>query len=102
MYIVGKLRAVSSLGIPPPPMRHGGGCGLAKKICGAPYQPSEGNLLRLRCDARGFKRSAIEIIARQKATPAFEGERKEGPTIRVQGYGCFRSIRVVVLGVFST
>jgi hypothetical protein len=29
-------------------------------------------MLRQRCDARGFKRLAIGIIARQKVAPAFE------------------------------
>jgi hypothetical protein len=39
---------------------------------GAPYQASEGNVLRQRCDARGLKRSTIEIIARRKVARAFE------------------------------
>ena len=32
-------------------------------------------MLRQRCDARGFKRSAIEIITRQKVAPAFEPQK---------------------------
>jgi hypothetical protein len=62
-------------------------------------------VLRLRCDARRFKRSAIEIIAAQKVAPTFEpqkGEQKDGPCIPVQCYGCLRSSRVGVLRVFST
>ena len=62
-------------------------------------------MLRWRCDARVFRPLPIEIIARQKVASAFEpqkGERKDGPSIRVQCYGCLRSIRVVVLRVFST
>jgi hypothetical protein len=49
-----------------------GGSGLPTIFAGAPYQASEGNVLRQRCDARGFKSLRIEIIARRKVAPAFE------------------------------
>jgi hypothetical protein len=55
---------------------------LPKIFAGAPNQASEGNVLRQRCDARGFQRSTIEIIARRRVAPAFEateGERRKGP-----------------------
>jgi hypothetical protein len=92
---------------PPPlgPVMVGGVSGLPTKFAGAPYQASEGNVLRQRCDARGFTLPPIEIIARRKVAPAFEateGERKNGPSTPVQSYGCLRSSRVVVLRVFST
>jgi hypothetical protein len=32
-------------------------------------------VLRQRCDARRFKKSPIEIIARQKVAPAFEPQK---------------------------
>jgi hypothetical protein len=46
-----------------------------KKFAGAPDQASESNVLRQRCDARGFKSLPIEIIARRKVAPAFEPQR---------------------------
>jgi hypothetical protein len=49
-----------------------GGLRFAKKI--RRYQTSEGNVLRQRCDARGFKRPTIEIIATRKAASAFESQ----------------------------
>jgi hypothetical protein len=46
-------------------------------FAGAPNQASEGNVLRQRCDARGLKRSTIEIIARRMVAPAFAGKGAE-------------------------
>jgi hypothetical protein len=50
----------------------GGVAARQKNFAGAPYQASEGNVLRQRCDARGFKPLRIEIRARRKVAPAFE------------------------------
>jgi hypothetical protein len=82
----------------------GGGCGSPRKFAGAP-NVSVSNVLRQRCDARGFNPLPIEILARRKVAPTFEpqkGARKNAPGIRVQCYGCLRSSRVGVLRVFST
>jgi hypothetical protein len=46
-----------------------------EKFAGAPYQASEGNVLRQRCDARGFTPPPIEILARRKVAPAFEPQK---------------------------
>jgi hypothetical protein len=77
---------------------------ISQKFCRRPRSSVRRNdALRLRCDERGLKQSTIEIIAGQKVAPAFEateGERKDGPSIPVQCYGCLRSSRVVVLRVF--
>jgi hypothetical protein len=44
-----------------------------EKLAGAPFSISTvRQLLRQRCDARGFTPLLIEIIARQKVAPAFE------------------------------
>lgn len=53
----------------PPPDTAWWGVAANRKIC-QPHFPSgdRKQLLRLRCDARFFKRSAIEIIARQKGS----------------------------------
>jgi hypothetical protein len=37
--------------------------------------PPKDNLLRPRCDARGFKPMPIEILAKQKVAPAFEPQK---------------------------
>ena len=43
--------------------------------------------MRQRCEARRFKRSTIEIIARQKVAPAFEAEKiVAGGRLRVVVY----------------
>jgi len=87
---------------PAPRTRHGGGLQFARIFAGAPYQASEGNVLRQRCDARGLKPPPIEIIARRKVAPAFEPQRdrragspgtkrghdtgpERGPSLHVQG-----------------
>jgi hypothetical protein len=58
---------------PAPRTRHGGGVAAHRKICRARFPISSvRQVLRPRCDARVFKRPAIEIIARQKVAPAFE------------------------------
>ena len=50
-----------------------GGRGSPRKICRARLSISSvSQLLRQRCEARGFKPLSIENIARRKATPAFE------------------------------
>ena len=74
------FEAVRSLAIPPPPghTRVGGRCG-SPKTAGAPFSiQSEKQLLRQRCDARGFKPLPIEIIARRKVAPAFEPQKASG------------------------
>jgi hypothetical protein len=53
----------------------GGVNGLPTIFAGAPPQASESNVLRQRCDARGFTLLPIENIARQKVAPAFESGR---------------------------
>ena len=54
----------------------GGGRGSPRKFAGAPYSISTvRQLLRQRCDARGFTPLPIEIIARRKAAPAFEPQK---------------------------
>ena len=53
----------------------GGGWRFARKFAGAPFQASEGNVLRQRCDARGFTPLRIEIIAKRKVAPAFAATR---------------------------
>jgi hypothetical protein len=104
MYIVVQFRAVRSLDIPPPPDPPwwGGFAVQPEKFAGAPHQASESNVLRQRCDARGFKSLPIEIIARRKVAPAFEPQRdrragspnakrghdtgpERGPSLHVQG-----------------
>ena len=58
---------------PPPDTPGWGRCGSPRKTAGAPFSISSvRQLLRQRCDARGFPRSTIEVIAREKAAPAFE------------------------------
>jgi hypothetical protein len=104
-YTVVQFEAVRSRAIPPAPL-HGGGRG-KPEICQRHSTVSRDRkqLLRQRCDARGFQRSTIEIISKRKVAPAFEpqkGERKNGPGIPVQSYGCLRSNRVGVRRAFST
>ena len=58
-----------------------GGSRLTRKFAGAPFSISSvRQLLRQRCDARGFKPLPIEIIARQKVAPAFEPQKVSGRT----------------------
>jgi hypothetical protein len=106
-YIVVQFEAVRSLGSPPAPGHTMvGGLRFSQKFGRAPFSISSvRQLLRPRCDARLLKPLPIEIIARQKVSPAFEPQNVSGrtaPGIRVQCYGCLRSIRVVVLPLFST
>jgi hypothetical protein len=64
---------VRSLDIPPPSdAAWWGALRFAKKIAGAPYQASEDNVLRQRCDACGLTLLPIEIIATRKVARAFE------------------------------
>ena len=77
---LGSCRARS----PPPAPRapHGGGRGSPKKSAGAPFSISSvRQLLRQRCDARGFTLRLIEIIARRKVAPAFEPQKVSGRTL---------------------
>ena len=57
-----------------------GGLRFARKFAGAPFSISSvrKQLLRQRCDARGFKPLQIEIIAKQKVAPAFEPQKVSG------------------------
>ena len=73
--IVIQFHAVRSLSTPRPSDASWWG-GL--RAPGAPYQASEGDLLRQRCDARSFTPLRIEIIARQKVAPAFEPQKVSG------------------------
>jgi hypothetical protein len=61
-----QFEAVRSLGTPrPPDAAWWGGRGSPRKFAGAPFSISTvRQLLRQRCDARGFKPLPIEIIAR--------------------------------------
>jgi hypothetical protein len=73
MHIVVMFRAVRSLDIPrPSDAAWWGGLAVRQKICRGPKSTSESNVLRRRCDARGFKRLPIEIIAKRRVGPAFE------------------------------
>src|ERR1700722_20214412 len=59
----------------PAPATHqgGGALQLAQQFVGTPFSISTvRQLLRWRCDERGFKPRPIEIIARKKVAPAFE------------------------------
>jgi hypothetical protein len=52
-------------------MKDGGGYFDHRKVCWGLFC----NLLRRRCDARGFKPLPIEIIAKRKVALAFEPQR---------------------------
>ena len=67
---------------PAPRTQHGGGrCGSPKKFAGAPFSISSvRQLLRQRCDARGFEPLPIEIIAKRRVAPAFEPQKASGRT----------------------
>jgi hypothetical protein len=57
----------------------GGFAAHPEKSAWGPFSiPSVRQLLRRRCDARGFKPLPIENIARQKVAPAFEPEKACG------------------------
>ena len=56
-----------------------GGLRLAQKMGRAPCSISTvRQLLRQRCDARGFNPLPIEIIAKRKVAPAFEPQKASG------------------------
>jgi hypothetical protein len=54
-----------------------GGSRLTENFAGVPFSISGvgKQLLRQRCDARGFKPLPIEIIARRMMAPAFEAQK---------------------------
>jgi hypothetical protein len=74
-----------------------GGLRFAGNFAWAPFQVTEGNVLRQRCDARGFTPLPIEIIARQKVARAFEaqkGEQKESPMGRLRALLDWSALRL--------
>jgi hypothetical protein len=70
-----NLPAPKSSVTPPSDTAWWGGLRFTQKICRRPNRASESNVLRQRCDARGFTLLRIENIARQKVAPAFEPQR---------------------------
>jgi hypothetical protein len=81
-----------------------GGLQFARKFAGAPFSISSvrNQLLRQRCDERGFTPLRIEIVAKRRVAPAFELQRdrragspnakrgydtdsERGPSLHVQG-----------------
>jgi hypothetical protein len=79
MHIVVQFRAVRSLDIPRPSDAAWWGARSPRKFAGAPTS-SVSNVLRQRCDARGFTPLPIEIIAARKVAPAFEPRNCRGRT----------------------
>jgi hypothetical protein len=78
LHTVVEFSVVRSLDTPPPPGHSMvGGARLTEKFTGASFSISSvRQLLRQRCDARGFKPLLIEIIAREKVAPAFEPQNR--------------------------
>ena len=83
IYIVVQFKTVRSLDTPrPSDASWWGGLAVCQQYLPGPQlQASEGNMLRQRCDARGFTPLPIENIARRKVAPAFEatGRRAGSP-----------------------
>jgi hypothetical protein len=74
---------------PAPRTHHGGGVRGSPRKFAAPFSISTvRQLLRQRCDARGFTPLPIEIIARQKVSPAFEPQKVSGRAlVQIAGAG---------------
>src|ERR1700733_8239606 len=63
----------------PPNTPRWGGVAVPRKSCRARFPISSvRQVLRPRCDARGFRPLPIEIIARRKVAPAFEPQKASG------------------------